>query len=113
MKPTKRIAFISGPYRAANGRTVRQNIRLAEEFAVSYWKLGWAVICPHLNTAFFDGEAEDDVWLAGDLAFIDRLDPATDALVMLPGWEKSEGSCEELRLAKARDITIVYPPDSW
>jgi len=107
MKPTERVAFISAPYRAKNGRTVRQNVRQAEKYALKYWRLGYAVICPHLNTAFFDGEAPDDTWLAGDLAFIERLDPATDVIVMLPGWLESEGSLAENRLAKARDIQVI------
>jgi len=112
MKPTERVAFTSGPYRArlsASGRiwTVRRNIRQAEIYALKYWNLGYSVLCPHLNTAFFDGEAPDNTWLAGDLAFIDRLDPATDVIVMMPGWQDSEGALAERRFAEARDIQVI------
>jgi len=102
------IAFISGPYRSKNGRTVRYNVRQAEKYALKYWTLGYAVICPHLNTAFFDGELPDHRWLEGDLEFIDRLkQEEQDIIVMIPGWEDSEGSCAELRRAAAIGLNVI------
>jgi len=65
-----KVAYISGPYRAATVHGVVENIRRAERVALKYWQLGYAVICPHTNTALFDGAAPDDVWLAGDLELL-------------------------------------------
>ena len=99
-----KIAFISGPYRATNGKTVLENIRHAEKYAIKYWQLGYAVICPHLNTAFFDGLAEDHVWIDGDIEILKRC----DVIVMIPGFDHSLGSVEELKIARDIGLEIIF-----
>ena len=105
-----KIAYVAGPYRAGNGRTVRQNIRAAEDAAVAIWRAGWVAVCPHLNTAFFDGEVSDLSFLRGDLEIIRRLKP--DAVILLPGWQQSHGSIGEARLAESLHIPC-YELDEW
>lgn len=99
-----KVAFISGPYRADTIRGTVENIRRAEAVAIKYWKLGYAVICPHKNTALFDGTADDAVWLRGDLELLCR----SDICVMLSEWEASEGSRREHLVAQQQGIEIVY-----
>jgi len=103
----KRVVFLSGPYRATATTTVLEHIREAELHALNLWIAGFAVICPHLNTAHFDGICPNGTWLEGDLAILSRLSK-TDAVFMLPGWEDSEGSKAELDLATALRIPIFY-----
>jgi len=98
-----KLAFISGPYRSSNGKTILENVRHAEKYAIKYWRLGYAVICPHLNTAFFDGLAPDNIWLQGDLEILKRC----DVIVMIPGWEKSSGSKQEYHLALNYGLEII------
>jgi hypothetical protein len=66
--------------------------------------MGYAVICPHKNTAFFGGAMglADKVWLDGDLEMIRR----SDLLVGVAGWEKSEGSKAEVAFAKRHHIPV-------
>ena len=99
-----RLAFISGPYRATNGKTVLENVRAAEAVAIEYWRKGYAVICPHKNTAFFDGLAPDNVWLDGDLLMLSKC----DLIVMIKGWEHSEGAKSEHVFAKTNGLEIIY-----
>lgn len=99
-----KVAYIVGPYRAKNGRTILENIRAAEAVAIKYWRLGYAVICPHLNTAFFDGLCEDHVWLDGDLEIVKRC----DVLVAMHNWKESAGSVRELQLAESIGKEILY-----
>ena len=80
-----KIVYISGPYRAKTVWGVKQDIRHAEEYAVKYWKLGYAVICPHMNTAHLDGVVSEDFFLKGDLEILVRC----DICVMIPGWQTS------------------------
>lgn len=87
-----KLAYVIGPYRAQNAWEREQNIRRAEEVALELWRLGFAVICPHTNTRFFDGAADDSIWLAGDLEILRRCDLA----VVIPGWDKSRGSRAEI-----------------
>lgn len=100
----KQIAFICGPYRSSNGKTVLENIRYAERYAIKYWLKNYVVICPHLNTAFFDGILPDNVWLDGTLKILKRC----DILVAIPGWENSDGSKREIECAKQNKIHIIY-----
>lgn len=98
------VAYLAGPYRAKNGRTVRQNIRNAEAIAIKWWRAGFAVICPHLNTAFFDGEADDAVWLEGDLELIRRV----DLVIAMHTHQESAGTQDELTLAASLGKKIVF-----
>jgi len=103
-----RLAFISGPYRAATPSGIVQNIRNAERAAVEYWRKGYAVICPHKNSALFDGLAPDCVWLDGDLELLRR----SDVVVMIPGWQKSSGAINEESLAINLGKEIHYLNDN-
>ena len=97
-----RVVFVSGPFRAANGWEIEQNIRRAEEVALELWRMGAAVICPHTNTRFYQGAAPDDVWLKGDLAILERC----DAIVLIDGWSASEGAQAEMEHAIFREIEM-------
>ncbi len=90
-----RVVYIAGPYRAKTERGLEQNIRRAEDAALDCWVKGWAAICPHKNTAHFGGACEDRVWLEGDLELLRRC----DAVLMIEGWERSEGARGEYALA--------------
>ena len=103
-----KVAYVAGPYRDKRGLWfIRQNIRAAERVALELWRMGYAVICPHKNTAFFDGAAPDDVWIKGDLVILERC----DLVVMLPGSEKSEGAMAEFRHAVAKGVDVFRWPE--
>lgn len=98
------VAYLAGPYRAKNGRTVIENIRAAEKIAIKWWKCGFAVICPHLNTAFFDGLAPDELWLQGDLNILTRC----DLILVMSNYKDSAGSLIEVEAAKGSWMKVVY-----
>jgi len=100
----KTLVYIAGPYRASTEWGIKQNIRSAEAVALKYWKLGYAVICPHKNTSFLGGTLPDSAWLKGDLAILARC----DVIVMAPGWIDSEGARAELRFAELHDLEVIY-----
>ena len=112
------VAYVFGPYRASTIRGVIENIRAAEKVALSLWRQGWAVICPHLNSFCLDGSihpndpaADRHVWLRGDLEFIDRLIPGRDVLVSSkPEWRQSRGSVGERDAAINKGIEIFHWP---
>jgi len=100
-----RIAYVSGPYRSKEGVSgVLRNIALAREVAIELWKMGWAVICPHMNTALMEGDCSDEALLEGDLEMIRRLRPGTDVMVMVGDWRQSEGAIKELYLSQNLDL---------
>ena len=110
---TRPILYISGPYSPGNGRTVAENIAVARAHAEAAWRQGWAAFCPHLNTAGFEidcPEISHEEWLDGDLAILDRLDPAVDAVLLLPGWERSKGAQLERDWALHLNLEVFGPP---
>jgi len=109
------VLYLAGPYRSKDGIWgVRQNIARATEVARELWLMGYAVICPHSNTAFMDG---GDAWSGGDTAhvFLEgdlELVRRSDLMVLLPGWETSRGVAGEKALAEELDLPVfVWPRD--
>ncbi len=108
---TRPVLYISGPYSAGYGRTVADNIAIARAHAEAAARKGWMPFTPHLNTAHFEASCPNvshQEWLAGDLAILDRLDPARDAVLMLPRWILSRGAKVEHEAALSRNLQVYY-----
>jgi hypothetical protein len=99
-----KLIFVSGAYRAKDKIGVSKNIKLAREASKKLWQQGYAVICPHMNTAHFDGICPDDYFLDGDIEMMIRC----DAVYLLKNWEESEGAREEHNIALSRGMEIIY-----
>ena len=98
-----KLAYIAGPYRAETPSGIVKNIRNAEAVAIKYWQKGYAVICPHKNTALFDGLCPDETWLDGDIEILKRC----DLVVMATGWRNSAGSIYEHETAILNGIEVI------
>ena len=97
-----KLVFVSGPFRGANQWEQMCNVREAETLALEVWRMGAACICPHTNTAHFQGAAPDDVWLTGDLEILRRC----DAVMVTPRWRQSVGACMEVVRAEEYGMPI-------
>lgn len=107
-----KVIYVAGPFRAGNSWDCEQNIRRAEVLALEVWVLGAAAICPHTNTRFFDGVEPHDMWLKGDIEIMKRC----DAVLLVSGWEVSEGTKEERRIAIELRIpvfTSIHSLNCW
>jgi hypothetical protein len=102
-----KLIYIIGPFRAANAWLVEQNIRRAEEAALTLWSRGFAVICPHTNTRFFDGFLSSEVFLNGDLEILKRC----DAAICVEGYKNSLGACHEIEFCKEKRIPVYFNSD--
>jgi hypothetical protein len=98
-----KLVYLAGPYRAPTPWELVQNIRRAEALALEVWKAGAACICPHKNTALFDGAADDTVWLEGDLEMLRRC----DAVLCTDNWSESRGARDEVELARDVGIPVL------
>jgi hypothetical protein len=96
------LVYVAGPFRGPNAWEIKQNIRRAEALALLLWREGYAVICPHANTRFFQGAAPDKVWLEGDLVMLRRC----DRLVVTKDWRRSEGAQQEVEVARECGIPV-------
>ena len=97
-----KLAFVAGKYRADTIHGIVENIRKAEAVAIELWKMGFAVITPHLNSRLMDGVCPDKVWLDGGLEILRRC----DLIVLLEGWESSEGARDECIQAELIGIPV-------
>lgn len=99
-----KIAYIAGPYRAGHGRTVEDNISEAAAVAVRYWKKGYAVFCPHMNSSNLDGIVPDEQFLKAGLRILARC----DVLVAMRNWAESVGATAEVELADSLEMLVIY-----
>ena len=103
-----KLAYVAGPYRGKskvkliNRLQVIHNIIEARIVARKLWGAGYAVICPHSNTALFDGAAPEKSFLDGDLIMLSSC----DLIVLIKGWQDSSGTLAEIEFAKAHNIPV-------
>jgi hypothetical protein len=103
-----KVVYVAGPFRGPNSWEIEENIRRAERLALEVWRLGAAALCPHTNTRFFQGAAEDSVWLDGDLELLYRC----DAILMTPDWRRSSGATAEHDFAVKHRKVVFYDMDT-
>ena len=101
-----KVIFIAGPYRADSQYQVGKHIRAAENAAQMVWMWGGVALCPHLNTALFEGlpGTDDDTWLQGTMELLRRC----DAVLMVPGWPNSEGAKAEREEAERLGLPVFF-----
>ena len=102
--------YISGPLRAETEYLQQQNLQRARLEAENFWRMGFSVFCPHLNTAGMSGLLDDDdEFIVGDLQWL----RCADIAIFIPGWTGSKGAVLEHNEAiTMEDIEIYYAVDS-
>ena len=102
-----KLIYIAGPYAAPAHNGIEENIWRARQAAIWVWQHGGVGVCPHTMTAHMDGVVPREVFLAGDLELLRRC----DAVLVLPGWEQSQGTQGEIREAERIGLPLFYWPD--
>jgi len=99
-----KLAYVIAPYRANTTFGIQKNIQLAEDIAAQLWRFGFAVICPHKNSANFDGLMPDKTFLDGDIEILERCDFA----VCGGEHHMSDGCLREIMFCQENDIPVYY-----
>ncbi len=102
-----KLIYVAHKYRDKRGPYwTKMHIQEAADVAVNLWRMGAAVICPGLNTFFFDGSIRDGCsepeWFLGDLEMVRRC----DAVVLSPNWITSQGAEREKQEALSHGIPV-------
>lgn len=104
-----KVIFIAGPYFGNGDKAkIQENIRNAERYQVALANSGVGFFCPHNHTEHFEvkATANEDFYRALDIKFLEK---ACDAVLAIPGWEKSAGARAEIEFAKSKGIAVFYP----
>lgn len=102
MHTAMRLIYVAGPYRSPTVHGILENIRRAESVALKVWQSGHAALCPHLNSAFFDGAVSDSNFLQGTITMLQHC----DAVVLVTGWSNSSGTKAELKFCRENNIPV-------
>jgi hypothetical protein len=98
------LLYIAAPYRAKTIVKLQHNIYEASKMAQYYWHQGFAVICPHKNSANFDGLTLDKVFLQGTMLMLSKC----SHIAIHPKWSESSGSITEYEYAIANKLIIHF-----
>ncbi len=98
-----KLVYIAGPYRGKSEAEVHDHIQAARSYAVRVWQAGAVAVCPHLNTAFMGGAVEDSAFLKGAVELMSRC----DAVLAIPGHERSKGSLVEVKVARDQGMPVL------
>jgi len=101
---TMRAIYLAGPFRAPTAWGVEQNVRLAEWVGMQVAEMGVLPVIPHSMFRYAHGTRTEQFWIDATLELLSRC----DAILMLKGWESSEGSIGEHKAAEARQMSIYY-----
>lgn len=97
--------YVAGPYRAPTREGIQLNIQSATQVGRLACLKGWSPVVPHANTALLDTitpELGDQFWIDATMELMRRC----DAVVLCPGWQRSEGVKGELEEADKLGIPI-------
>lgn len=104
--------YIAGPYRALGGKhdwsvyyEIDQHINEARMWASKLATEQIAFFCPHLNSAHFEvtaPSATPEFWYTMDMVLLQYA----SALLLIPGWEHSEGATAENQRAMELGIPV-------
>lgn len=99
-----KLVYVAGPYRSPTAWGVEQNIHAAMSAAAQVWAAGLAAVCPHANAARMEGVTTDENFLAGTLEMLRRC----DAVLVIEGWQYSEGARGEVDEAVRLGLPVLY-----
>ena len=104
----KRV-YVAGAYSATNVIDVLDNMRKGMRLSTEVMLAGFAPFCPwldyHFQLQLREGEALSvNDYYQYSLTWLE----VSDAVLLVPGWEHSKGTIEEIKVAKSLNIPVYY-----
>lgn len=98
MRPLQ-LVYVAGPFSAPTAWGIELNIRRAEALGREVAHLGAYPVMPHANMrGYWVDEAPYEFWIAGTLQLMRRC----DAVIVVPNWQESRGTRDEITAAADR-----------
>jgi len=103
----KLLVYVAGPYSNNDPLIVEENIQKHRDVAMWCIRHKIFYFCPVMNTVYFDDLEPKEFFLDMDI----RIAWTCDALLLLPGWEQSEGATREYHFFARANKPIFYWPN--
>lgn len=98
------LIYLAAPFSSRNGRTVLDNVRVAQFWGAAIFRTGLAgVLVPHNVSAGMESALDEAGWLA----FTQELMRRCDGVVFAPGWSESNGCVGEYNECGRLDLPWV------
>lgn len=101
----KRV-YIAGAYSADNVIDVLKNIGRGEFLAAEVFRRGYAPFCPWHDKDYIIKRPDDDFKVTQFYSYSLTWLEVSDCVLLVPGWENSEGTKFEIKFAKDRNIPV-------
>lgn len=105
----KLVVYIAGRFRAKDGWLINENVFVAEKAGRGVAQLGAMPLVPHSIGAHMAGTEDDTFWLTGTLELMRRC----DLVLVLPGWEDSQGARGEIAEAERIGLPVIFPANGF
>lgn len=107
-----KCVYVAGPYSSDNVMGVLENMRKGMRMATKVFLAGFAPFCPWIDYHFAlmvrgDERLTVDQYYQYSMAWLER----SDAVLVLPGSERSRGTQAELQRARELGIPIYHTLD--
>ena len=99
------VVYVACPFRANDGWMIAENVHRAEAAGRRIASMGAMPLVPHAIGAKMHGTESDAFWLEGTKELLRRC----DFVLVLPGYENSQGSIGEIAEAERCEIPVVMP----
>jgi hypothetical protein len=99
--------YIAGPYRADTPHQIIEHIETARDAMAALLRAGHMPFCPHSMTARFERDYQDigeDCYLQLGIVWLRQC----QGVLVLPGWEQSEGTLAEVAEAHRLGMPLWY-----
>lgn len=99
--------YVAGAYSSDNVLGVLDNIRKGIRASTEIFLAGYAPFCPHLDHLFNLQLRENETLTVQNFYdySIEWL-KVSDIMVVLPGWENSDGTKKEIEIAESLNIPV-------
>lgn len=107
-----KLVFLAGPYRGdRRPETIAENVAQARRFQTALAEAGIVAYSPNVHDAGY--EALSSLSAKQTLKQFTEwvLEHVAEALVVMPGWETSVGTQEEIAFAETKGLPIFYLKD--
>ena len=100
--------YIAGKFRPKGPKEFQRielgtNVRNALAVGFSVARLGCVPVIPHsMYQEFYGFSVPESFWLEATASLLDRC----DAVLLVPGWQESDGTLAERKRAKAQGIPV-------